>query len=73
MQIESVRNRRKVKIEEAINRTTRGNKEQNTRDRREATTWEFLTNPALPLIVIFVVALHVLFDTTQAPSIAFPL
>jgi hypothetical protein len=32
-----------------------------------------LTNPALPLIVIFVVALHVLFDTTQAPSIAFPL
>jgi len=53
MQIEKVRNRWKAKIEEPIKRTTRGNKELNTRERRKATAWEFLTNPALPLIVIF--------------------
>jgi len=53
VQIEKVRSRWKIKIEEPINRTTRGNKERNMRERREAITWEFLTNPALPLIAIF--------------------
>lgn len=72
-QIEKVRKRWKVKIEEAIKRATRGTNERNTKERREGTTWEFLTNPALPLIVTFSSCAHVFVDMLQDPSISFPL